>query len=97
MNQRFAAIMALLAVALLLLLVRALVSRVWSEGFCGQRGHGGHSGVRYGIAHHDRGGRIRYGGYRGHGIRYGGGEVSWWPYWPYGSWPEWRAYWPWTV
>jgi hypothetical protein len=48
MNQRFAALLSLLAVAILLLLVGAFVSRVW-EGF---RGQCGHSGVRYGIAYH---------------------------------------------
>jgi hypothetical protein len=57
MNQRFAALLALLAVAILLLLVGAFVSRVW-EGFRGQRGH---SGVRYGIAYHDRGSVYGYG------------------------------------
>ena len=98
MNPRFAALVALLAMAILLLLVGAFVSRVWSEGFCGQRGHGGHSGhrghsgnggVRYGIAHHDRGGRV-HGGHSN--IYYGGGSGSWGFYWPYG-WPMW-VYWP---
>jgi hypothetical protein len=56
MNQRFAALLALLAMAILLLLV-SFVSRVW-EGFRGQRGH---SGVRYGIAYHDRGRVYGYG------------------------------------
>ena len=91
MNQRFAAIIALLAVALLLLLVRSFIMRVWSERFRGQRGHechSGHGGVRYGIAHHDRGGRV-HGGHSN--VYYGGGSESWWPEWIY--FPDWRAYW----
>lgn len=96
MNQRFA----MLSIVLILMILLAFIRRVWTEGFRGQRGNGGHGDVRYGIAHHDRGGRVSHRGYYGT-YGYGGSwpyRLSYWPYWSYG-WPEWiyfpdwRAYW----
>jgi hypothetical protein len=56
MNQRFAMLFMVLAMVGLLFLVSAFVSRVRKEGFRAQRGCQGR--VRYGIAYHDRGGRV---------------------------------------
>jgi hypothetical protein len=53
MNPRFVMMMGILALIGLLVLVRRFIG---AEGFRGQRGC--QSGVRYGIAYHDRGGRV---------------------------------------
>jgi hypothetical protein len=53
MNPRFVMMMGIFAFIGLLVLVRRFMG---TEGFRGQ--HGCQGGVRYGIAYHDRGGRV---------------------------------------